>query len=238
MDYIRSSKYNENLIHEKIMGPNPIKLAEELLTNHQIPNHATVMDLGCGRGLTSVFLVEEYGFRVFAVDLWTNPTENKKFFDQMGLTSEQIIPIHADATDLPFAEEFFDAVISIDSYNYFGRDTEYLGKCLLPLIKHGGYLYIAVPGMKKDCHDYLPSELLLSWTPEQLDYIHDLNYWTNIMKATEEAEIISIYEMEGNEECWDDWLKCDNEYAKGDRKSMEAGAGKYLNFIGIIIKRK
>ncbi len=58
------------------------------------------------------------------------------------------------------------------------------------------------------------------------------------MKATEEAEIASIYEMESNEKCWNDWLKCDNEYAKGDRKSMEAGAGKYLNFIGIIIKRK
>ncbi|HOJ92242.1 MAG TPA: hypothetical protein PKW23_01065 [Dictyoglomaceae bacterium] len=126
MDYIRSSKYNENLIHEKIMGPNPIKLAEELLTSHQIPNHATVMDLGCGRGLTS----------------------------------EQIIPIHANATDLPFAEKFFDTVIPIDFYNYFGRDTEYLGKCLLPLIKHGGYLYIAIPGMTKDCHGYLSTRVI------------------------------------------------------------------------------
>ena len=238
MEYTRSNRYNINLVRETIMGPNPIKLEEELLADYRIPQGATVMDLGSGQGLTSVFLVKEYGFRVFAADLWSNPTENKRFFDQMGLTTEQIIPIHADANDLPFAEEFFDAVISTDSYNYFGRDPEYLGKHLLPFVKHGGYLYIVVPGMKKDCHDNLPAELLLSWTPEQLDYLHDTTYWTNIICQTEGIEILSIHEMESNEEVWNDWLACDNEYARGDRKSMEAGGGRYLNFVAIVLQRK
>ena len=238
MEYTRSDRYDMNLVREKSMGPNPIKLEEELLADHRIPQGATVMDLGSGQGLTSVFLVKEYGFRVFAADLWSNPTENKRFFDQMGLTTEQIIPIHADANDLPFAEEFFDAVISTDSYNYFGRDPEYLGKHLLPFVKHGGYLYIVVPGMKKDCHDDLPAELLLSWTPDQLDYLHDTAYWTNIICQTEGIEILSIHEMESNEEVWNDWLACDNEYARGDRKSMEAGGGRYLNFVAIVLQRK
>jgi len=238
MEYTRSNRYDINLVREKIMGPNPIKLEEELLADHRIPQGATVMDLGSGQGLTSVFLVKEYGFRVFAADLWSNPTENKRFFDQMGLTTEQIIPIHADANDLPFAEEFFDVVISTDSYNFFGRDPEYLGKHLLPFIKHGGYLYIVVPGMKKDCHDNLPAELLLSWTPDQLDYLHDTTYWTNIICQTEGIEILSIHEMESNEEVWNDWLACDNEYARGDRKSMEAGGGRYLNFVAIVLQRK
>lgn len=30
----------------------------------------------------------------------------------------------------------------------------------------------------------------------------------------------------------------ENEYAVGDRKSMEAGGGKYLNFIAIVLKKK
>ena len=238
MEYTRSNRYDIDLVREKIMGPNPIKLEEELLADHRIPQGATVMDLGSGQGLTSVFLVKEYDFRVFAADLWSNPTENRRFFDQMGLTTEQIIPIHADANDLPFAEEFFDAVISTDSYNFFGRDPEYLGKHLLPFVKHGGYLYIVVPGMKKDCHDNLPAELLLSWTPDQLDYLHDTTYWMNIICQTEGIEILSIHEMESNEEVWNDWLACDNEYARGDRKSMEAGGGRYLNFVAIVLQRK
>lgn len=236
MNYKKADNYKQ--YKELMMGPNPIKLEEELLLHHKISKGATVMDLGCGRGLTSIFLAKEYGFRVFATDLWGNPTENKKFFEEVGLNSEQIIPIYGDATKLPFAEEFFDAVVCTDSYNYFGRDTEYLSKKLLPFVKHGGYIYIAIPGMKEDCHDNLPKELLLSWTQEQLDYIHDQFYWKEMICKTEGIEIISIHELEGNEECWKDWLECDNEYAIGDRKTMEAGGGKYLNFIAIILKRK
>lgn len=237
MKYTKSNKYDRNLIREKIMGPNPIKLEEELLLNHCIPQGAVVMDLGSGQGLTSVFLAKEYGFKVFATDLWSNPSDNMRFFEEMGLTGNEIVPIHADALELPYAHEFFDAVVCTDSYNYFGRDPEFLDDKLLPFVKHGGYVYIAIPGMKKDVHDNIPPELLLSWNEEQLDYIHDVKYWENITKASKEAEIISIHEMESNEEVWQDWLECDNEYAVGDRKTMEAGGGKYLNFIAIILKR-
>jgi len=83
MKYIRSEKYSTRAINDLLMGPNPVKLTEELLLDHQIPNGATVMDLGCGRGVTSVFLAKEYGFRVFATDLWISATENRQFFDRM-----------------------------------------------------------------------------------------------------------------------------------------------------------
>lgn len=237
MIYSKSKKYDIKIINEKIMGPNPIKVEEELMNDNKIQKGATVMDLGSGQGVTSVFLAKEYGFKVYAADLWSDPEENKKFFNEMGLSENQIIPVKADATNLPFENEFFDAVVSTDSYNYFGRDPEYLDDKLLPYIKKGGYIYIAITGMKKDCHDNLPRELLLSWTPEQMEYMHDINYWTSIIKQSKGVEIISIKEMESNEEVWNDWLTQDNEYAIGDRKAMEAGAGKYLNFISIILKK-
>ncbi len=140
--------------------------------------------------------------------------------------------------DLPFEKAFFDAVISTDSYNYFGRDERYLDEKLLPFVKPGGYLYIAVPGMKKDCHDNLPKELLLSWTPEQLDYMHDVSYWTRIVGRCKGAEVIEVKQMKSNEEVWADWLAQDNEYAVGDRKSMEADGRKYLNFISIVLRKR
>ena len=145
MKYIKSEKYNTPDLQSKIMGPNPIKLEEELLLGHNIPNGAVVCDLGSGQGLTSVFLAKEYGFTVYAADLWSDPEENREFFDSMGLKEEQIIPVKADATDLPFQKDFFDAVVSVDSYNYFGRDEKYLDDKLLPFVKSGGYIYIAIP---------------------------------------------------------------------------------------------
>lgn len=238
MNYPKTSKYDYEMLKKKIMGPNPLKLTEELLQNHSIPDGALVMDLGSGTGLTSVFLAKEYGFKTYAADLWSDPEENKKFFKEMGVIPGQVIPVKADANDLPFEKDFFDAVVSVDSYNYFGRDENYLDKKLIPFVKKGSYLYISVPGMKKDCHNNLPKDLLLSWTPEQLAYLRDKEYWKKIMSTSKDAEIICIKEMETNENAWKDWLECEHEYAIGDRKSMNAGAGKYINFISIVMRKK
>ena len=182
-------------------------------------------------------MAKEYGFKVYATDLWSNPDENRKYFYSLGLDENSIVSIKADSTDLHFDKNFFDAVVSVDSYNYFGRDENYLDNKLLPFVKNEGYIYIAIPGVKNDCHDNLPKELLLSWTPEQLDYMHDIKYWENIFNKSNDSEIIKIEEMESNEKVWNDWLMQENEYAINDRKSLNAGAGKYLNFIKIVLQK-
>lgn len=238
MEYVRSKKYETPELMAKIMGPNPIKLEEKLLSDNKIPAGSVVCDLGSGQGLTSVFMAKEYGFTVYAADLWSDPAENSVFFEKMGISSGEVIPVKADAENLPFEKSFFDAVVSIDSYNYFGRDPKYLDEKLLPFVKNGGLIYIAIPGMKKDCHENLPKELLLSWTPEQLEYMHDADYWRKMVSRSVGAEVISVNEMESNDEVWADWLKQENEYAIGDRKAMEAGGGKYLNFISIILRKR
>ena len=153
MEYILSKKYDTPELQALIMGPNPVKLEEELLRGSRIPAGAVVCDLGSGTGLTSVFMAKEYGFTVYAADLWSDPDENRRFFRRMGLSDGQVIPVKADATAMPFEREFFDAVVSTDSYNYFGRDPEYLDAKLVPFVKSGGYIYIALTGMKNDCHD-------------------------------------------------------------------------------------
>lgn len=74
------------------------------------------------------------------------------------MPDERIHPVKANAAEgLPFEPEFFDAVVSIDSYNYFGRDPQYLGERLLPYVKSGGRIYLSIPGMVRDCHDALPA---------------------------------------------------------------------------------
>ena len=145
MKYLKSQKYEAPELTSKIMGPNPIKLEEELLDGCALPEGSVVCDLGSGQGLTSVFLVKEYGFTVYAADLWNDPDENRAFFDSMGVDREKLIPVKADATDLKFEPEFFDGIVSTDSYNYFGRDPHYLDDKLLPFVKKGGLIYICIP---------------------------------------------------------------------------------------------
>ena len=45
MEYIKSEKYQTPDLMKKIMGPNPLKLEEELLMGHKIKDGAVVCDL-------------------------------------------------------------------------------------------------------------------------------------------------------------------------------------------------
>ncbi|MGN0915019.1 MAG: SAM-dependent methyltransferase [Succinivibrio sp.] len=236
MEYQKSKKYQISTYISRIMGPNPIKLTEELLFGEEVKAGMRVLDLGCGQGTSSVFLAKEYGVNVTALDLWCDANENQKFFDSLGLSS-QITAIKADATALPFEKECFDAVVCVDSYNFFGRDENYLDEKLLPYVKEGGNIYISVTGMNKDCHSNLPAPLLASWNKEQLDYIHDIWYYLNFIEKSECCELRKAEIMQSNDEVWNDWLETNNPYAINDRKSIDAGALEYLNFIKIVLKK-
>lgn len=141
-------------------------------------------------------LAREYGLDVYAVDLWSDPDGNRAFFREMGAPDERIHPVKANAAEgLPFEAEFFDAVVSIDSYNYFGRDPHYLGERLLPYVKSGGRIYLSIPGMVRDCRDALPACLLASWDAEQLEYMHDLAWWRDMIGQTNGVVIEDMHQM-------------------------------------------
>ena len=235
-DFPKASSFDIDLVRSKIMGPNPLKLCEELLRGANIAKGSRVCDLGSGTGITSVMLAREYGLDVYAVDLWSDPAENRAFFREMGVPDDRIHPVKANAAEgLPFDQDFFDVVVSVDSYNYFGRDPRYLGERLLPYVKPGGKMYLSIPGMVRDCHDALPACLLASWDPEQLEYMHDMSWWRNMIGRTSGVSIEGMRQMMCTREAWADWITCDNEYAQGDRAAVEAGALEYLNTIAVTL---
>jgi len=63
---------------------------------------------------------------------------------------------------LPFAEDFFDATVCVDSYIYFGTDDLYLNY-LLKFLTPGGILGVVLPGLMKDFADGVPEHLKDFW---------------------------------------------------------------------------
>ncbi|MGC4046210.1 MAG: methyltransferase domain-containing protein [Armatimonas sp.] len=101
------------------MGPNVLWLTEFLCEAMDLRPGMRVLDLGCGKAISSLFLAKEFGVQVWATDLWIPPTENFSRIREAGLVS-QVFPVYADARSLPYAQEFFDAIISVDAFEYFG----------------------------------------------------------------------------------------------------------------------
>ena len=230
MNFDKTEKYDKKFIQQNMMGPNSMIILEELTKQIQLRKGMRVLDLGCGKGLTSIFLAKEYEIEVFALDLWVSASENYRRFRMFGL-EDQIIPIHADAHNMPFADEYFDAVISVDSYHYYGNNDMYFCEKIQPLLKNKGIFAAAFPGMKYEVHDNVPDEMRQYWNDEDLSMWHSVKWWSDKFQGN--LDNLSIWEMNCFKRAWDEWLCTDNPYAIEDRKMMKADNDRYMNFIGI-----
>ena len=233
MMFTKSNKYDFDFVKENMMGPNSMKILEEVSESLKFEKGMRILDLGCGRGLTSIFLAKEYDVTVFATDLWISATDNYERIKSMGL-EDKIIPIHAEAHDLPFANEFFDLAISVDAYHYFGIKENYLTDHLAPLVKKGGQIAVAVPGLKKEFTNGVPAELQPYWFDDMTLTLHSSDWWYNLWKTSDLVTIQEFKELNCFEEAWKDWLMCDNDFARRDIGMMEAEGGNYFNLVSTI----
>ena len=201
--YPRTEKYDADWIQENWMGPNPLWLLEELCEHLDLKPGMKVLDMGCGKGLTLIFLAKEYGVTVFANDLWIGATENLQRFEQAGV-ADKVYPIHAEAHALPYAHGFFDAAVCIDSYHYYGASENYFVDVFAKLVKSGGQLGIVVPGLAREFEKGYPETLEKLWIPEYFTF-HSSNWWRILWEKTGLCDITASYRMENSRAIWQQW---------------------------------
>lgn len=215
---------------ERLMGPDCTLIIDELLKGYENENCIKILDLGCGKGLTSIYMAEKYkNAYIFAVDLWVEAKDNYIFFKENNI-DDRIIPLNCDAEKLPFADNYFDIVVSVDSYHYFGLEKDFFKYNIKPLLKENGEIYIAVPGFKND-YEKVPQELKYHISEEYFKFFKSINYWENLLKK--DIKEIKVQEMKCFDEAWQSWLSCDNPYTVEYIELLKADNGKYLNLISI-----
>ena len=194
------------LLQETMWGPNGIRQAEELASHFTITKDMKILDLGCGMGLSSLYLVQAHGAEVFATDLFADPTVNHERFKSLGIAGN-IVPMLLDATlPLPFAKGYFDVIFSVGAYNIFGDNEEMLPK-LIPYVKKGGYIAVAFPGLKYEFGDNVPSEMQPFWDdPDVARCVRGIEWWKTLFSKAEGAEIVTISEMACHDIAWKEYL--------------------------------
>ena len=228
-----SNDKNVEFLKATMMGPNALRIAEELASHLNITESMRVLDLGCGCGLSVFLLAKKYGASVFAADLWISPTENYERFQSIGI-DDKAIPISVDATKgLPFANGYFDLLFTVDAYHYFGDTAEMLPS-LIPFVKKGGCISAAIPGLKYEFGENVPDEMQPFWNDEMARTLHSLDWWKNLWSEVNGIKIIDSREMACCRQAWDEWLTSRNPYAVEDIKMMEAENGRYFNLVQLI----
>jgi cyclopropane fatty-acyl-phospholipid synthase-like methyltransferase len=184
------------------MGPNPVWLMELLTEAMDLRSGQRVLDLGCGRAATSIFLAREFGVQVWATDLWINASDNWSRIEDSGL-GDSVFPIHADARTLPFADRFFDAIVSVDAYHYFGTDGLYLDRCVR-LLRPGGQLGIVSPGLRRELEGVRPPHLEM-FEGGDLATLHTPRWWRDYWAITGHVEVLCAEPVPDASLLWRRW---------------------------------
>ena len=232
----RASAYHPKwIIASASGGANSLWLTEWLCEALELRAGMRVLDLGCGSAASSIFLHREFGVEVWAVDLWNDASDNRQRVRDAG-AGEGVYPIHADARALPFATEFFDAVVSIDSFVYYGTDDLYLGT-LARFVKPDGVIAIAGAGLVEEMDGEVPSHLRTWWEPA-LCCLHSAAWWR---RHWERSGVVLVDVSDTLADGWQYWLDWQRVAAPANSveiEALEADRGRWLGYVRTVSRRR
>ena len=238
----RSSAYDPMLIVENVMGPHVLWLTEYLCEKLSLEPGMRVLDLGCGKAVSSIFLAQEFGVQVTAADLWIKPHDNQARIETAGV-GHLVNPVLAEAHALPFAYRSFDAVVSLDAYQYFGTDDLYLGT-IAKFLKPGGRIGIVCPGLSHEIAE--PPAHLKQWWEWDFCCFHSPDWWRHHWSKTGLVDVELAESMPDGHALWLDWYRATIDLLEGFHKQgaetgiamLEADRDKLFGFTCIVARSK
>ena len=222
----RASQYHpEWVIANASGGANALWLTEWLATALDWRPGMRVLDLGCGRASSSIFLHREFGVQVWATDLWISASENIQRIRDAGV-EDSVFPLHADARSLPFAPGFFDAIFCVDAFPYFGTGDLYLNY-LAHFVKPDGQIGVAGAGVVQEIEGSVPDHLQAWWT-QDLWAFHSAAWWRRHWERTDIMEVDVSDTMPDGWRFWLDWQRAVAPDNATEIQAVEADGGRYL----------
>ena len=241
-----SAKYDPEWVVLNQMGPSALWLTEWLCERMELAPRMRVLDMGCGMAMSSVFLAREFGVQVWANDLWISASDNWKRIRDAGVEN-RVFPIHAEAHALPYADDFFDAIVSLDSYQYYGTDDLYL-KTFAKLVKPGGQIGIVVPALMREFDKGVPEHLTrkqksggVFWAEDCWSF-HTADWWRNLW---DRSALVDVELADTLPDGCNLWLRFERAIdAAGTNRfpshaeALQADGGRYLGFVRMVARRK
>jgi SAM-dependent methyltransferase len=201
-DYPEVRGYTWEQCHEGELGPGSLFLALDLARMANLRHGMRVLDLAAGRALTSVFLARSYGVEVFAGDLHADPSVNWERVKKAGL-EELVTPVKLDARALPFPEGYFDAILCVNAYHYFGTDNLYL-PYLLKFLKPSGIIGVGGLCFASELTAETPQEFILE---DECYSWHSPGWWRCHFGKAGLVDVLHCAEHPKGREIWLDSIR-------------------------------
>lgn len=102
-------------------------------------NLGITLDIGCGSGMFALEYLPTHSKRVYGIDV------NEKFLKYLQKYQKQnTVFMWANAEELPFTNELFDAVLCTEVLEHFKNDKKAINE-IIRVLKKNGYLILSTP---------------------------------------------------------------------------------------------
>lgn len=91
--------------------------------------------------------------------------------------------------ELPFADDFFDAMVSINSLFFYATEEAFLKEHILRNVKPGGEIGLILPCFLREYEDGVPEELQPHWANELYNW-HTLEWWVKHLEQSGMVDIV------------------------------------------------
>jgi SAM-dependent methyltransferase len=158
-----------------------------------------VLDVGCGAGVTPIFIAKKYGAKVVGVDINNGMVARSTERAVREQVADRVEIRQADAQDLPFEDETFDIVIT-ESVTAFPADKQQAVNEYVRVTKPGGYIGLNESTWLKTP----PPPEMVAWVSQDLGGNAEplaSSEWVDLLEVAGLVEIESkIYEIDVRDE--------------------------------------
>lgn len=222
--YPELQAYSRDECYQDFFGGGGLYLAVCMLRTIRLQPKNNVLDLGCGKGATSIFMAKHFGVQVTALDLWTSADFLDEKFIAQGVR-DRITPIQMDATEpLPFSEDYFDAIFCMNSFNFYGGNVDFL-QHLLKHLKPGGQLCIGSEVLSAEfTAEQLvnPPQVFAFKLPPPNEHVnvfegdfkkqHTPEWWRNLFQSSGLLEVEFCQEIEDADVLYEELVRYEHEH--------------------------
>jgi len=166
-----------------------LEATEALIELCHIGEGKYVLDVGCGVGVTPCSIARRYGCRVVGVDILEGMVERSKERATKEGAMDRVEFRVADAQDLPFEDDLFDAVIT-ESVTAFPEDKQKAVNEYVRVTKPGGYVGLSESTWLK----VPPPPELIAWASQDLGAnVKPLtsSEWVGLLEGAALGEIVA-----------------------------------------------
>jgi SAM-dependent methyltransferase len=171
---------------------------------------------------------------------------NWKRIKEAGVEAD-MIPMRLEAHTLPFAAAFFDAIVSIDAYHYFGTDALSLSH-LAQFLAPGGRIGVVSPGVLTEIEDGPPAHLEPYWDPD-FSTFHMPAWW---QRHWERCGKVDVEIADSVPDGWRLWLRWSQaclqakaaatpdglEWAARESEMLRIDNGRTLGFTRLVARKR